>query len=74
MRGVSLRTGAGNGTRQRCVMCLRGPKDNLEAAGMATTIPAFVVACVVFGVLWDMPVRYILLSVVFAAFLIYLGV
>ncbi len=41
---------------------------------MATTIPAFVVACVVFGVLWDMPVQYILLAIVFAAFLIYLGV
>jgi len=37
-------------------------------------IPTFVVACVVLGVLWDMPVRYILLSAVFAAFLIYLGV
>ena len=41
---------------------------------MATTIPAFAVACVVFGVLCDMPGRYILLSIVFAAFLIYLGV
>ncbi len=38
---------------------------------MATTFPAF---AVVFGVLWDKPVRYILLSVVIAAFLIYLGV
>jgi hypothetical protein len=35
-------------------------------------IPTFVVACVVLGVLWDVPVWYILLSVV--AFLIYLGV
>ena len=41
---------------------------------MAISIPAFTVACIVFGVLLDMPVRYILLSVVFAAFLIYLGV
>jgi hypothetical protein len=40
---------------------------------MGTTIPAFVVACVVFGVLWDMPLRYILLAIVFAAFLIYVG-
>ena len=41
---------------------------------MGITIPTFVVACVVLGVLWDLPVRYLFLAIVFAAFLIYLGV
>jgi hypothetical protein len=30
---------------------------------MGITIPTFVVACVVLGVLWDLPVRYILLAI-----------
>jgi len=32
----------------------------------------FVVGAVVLGVLWDLPMHYIVLAVIFAAFLLYL--